>query len=434
MSLAEPERRPDTGPLHARPPRAFLPSSAEAEQEAREMPWGAHLPTYHQWLSEARTYLLWHFPFFGRLAMRMNFEITESVETAAIRADATCYFNPTFLERLSVEGRAFVIAHELCHVAFAYFDRVADRMADLFNAAHDYVINQILVDAGLEPPDGLKLLLDPQYKDMSAEEIYDLLRAKNPEGLGWAGLGFGRGLDCDHHWTSTLPDRYGLPVLTPSAWRDEMLDAIEASRFQGPGSVPVGVKRLVGRMIPPPRIPWQVVLARLAKTVLRNSTDWRRPSRRVPALRRRLERSFGFRTTLPGPRKSLAPVVVALDTSGSMSAAELKAAISETSAILALTNRPIRVLCCDAEVHVDVDIRRAEDLEVRGGGGTCTRPVFERIGRDSAQNRPSLLVYFSDLWATFPTEAPPYPVLWVQTKGSVARPVPFGSVVLYERP
>ena len=434
MSLAQTEGRPESGALDAGPLRAFVPSSAEAEQEARELPWGAHLPTYHRWLSEARTYLLWRFPLFGRLAMRMTFEITEAVETAAVRADATCYFNPAFLERLSIEGRAYVIAHELCHVAFGYFDRLGDRIAGLFNAAHDYVINQILVDAGLEPPAGLSLLLDPQYKDMSAEEIYDVLRANNPEGLGMQGLGFGRGLDCDHHWTSSLPDTYGVPVLTPGQWHDEMLDAIQDSRFQGPGSVPVGVKRHLGRMGPRPRIPWQVVLARLTRTVSRNSTDWRRPSRRVPALRRRLERLGGFRTTLPGARKSLAPVVVALDTSGSMSVRELKSAISETSSILAMSNRPIRVLCCDAEVHVAVDIRRVEDLEVRGGGGTCTRPVFERIERDSAHNRPSLLVYFSDLLATFPTETPPYPVLWVQTKGLVARPVPFGSVVLYERP
>jgi hypothetical protein len=39
------------------------------------------------------------------------------------------------------------------------------------------------------------------------------------------------------------------------------------------------------------------------------------------------------------------------------------------------------------------------------------------------------MVFLTDLWGTFPDDAPPYPVIWASTD---ARRVPFGQVVPME--
>ena len=62
------------------------------------------------------------------------------------------------------------------------------------------------------------------------------------------------------------------------------------------------------------------------------------------------------------------------------------------------------------------------DVELRGGGGTNFRPVFDWVkAQDSA---PGLLIYFTDGEGTFPEREPDYPVSWL-VKGKAK--VPFGQ-------
>jgi hypothetical protein len=182
--------------------------------------WAHRVPEFLELLSDARTLLLMKHHFFGRLAMRMRFEITEQVETAAVRADAVCFFNPHFLEKLDISERAFVIAHELCHLMYGHFDRVSTKVWPLWNAAGDLQINAALARAGLKPPTrpGLEPLYDERFEDWSDEQIYWYLEGKTLEevylaiGVKWwceEGEGMGTpGGDCDFAATDTLRRLY----------------------------------------------------------------------------------------------------------------------------------------------------------------------------------------------------------------------------------
>ena len=64
-----------------------------------------------------------------------------------------------------------------------------------------------------------------------------------------------------------------------------------------------------------------------------------------------------------------------------------------------------------------------------GGGGNDFNPLFEYI-RDQKLN-PNVLIFFTDGYTICPEEKPPYPVIWMLTKGGVA-PVPWGQVIYYE--
>ena len=75
-------------------------------------------------------------------------------------------------------------------------------------------------------------------------------------------------------------------------------------------------------------------------------------------------------------------------------------------------------------------IWRRGDLPLKlnpiGGGGTDFRPVFDWV---ASEPDPCCLIYFTDLECDrFPSDAPDYPVLWVQT-GDTGGLVPFGEII-----
>jgi predicted metal-dependent peptidase len=62
-----------------------------------------------------------------------------------------------------------------------------------------------------------------------------------------------------------------------------------------------------------------------------------------------------------------------------------------------------------------------------GGGGTDFRPCFRWLEEQGIT--PQTLVFLTDLCGTFPSDVPPYPVLWASTD---KRDVPFGQVIPME--
>jgi predicted metal-dependent peptidase len=67
---------------------------------------------------------------------------------------------------------------------------------------------------------------------------------------------------------------------------------------------------------------------------------------------------------------------------------------------------------------------------VQGGGGTDFRPFFARIPSYRPPWQPSVAIYLTDGYGTFPQRAPRCPVLWVVTAGGRAlEQFPFGRAV-----
>jgi len=99
------------------------------------------------------------------------------------------------------------------------------------------------------------------------------------------------------------------------------------------------------------------------------------------------------------------------------------------------------VIWCDASVDRVDELDDASDLEWlrknpgKGGGGTDFRPVFEEIAEMGLE--PDALIYFTDSYGSFPTEAPTYPVLWGDITGKpedeARERYPFGDVVCIPR-
>ena len=356
------------------------------------------------------------------------------------------YYNAEYIEDLSVEQVQFVLSHEALHCALSHFSRRLHRDKNRWDLACDLAINPLLVADGLIPvPEAL--LLD-QFEGMTAEEIYPMLDEhedltpqdehlydeddKDSEG-GQTGEASGQG-DSDpqgggkeggHNPEQDQKEQGNGGADKPSPLskdEQEQLSVQWAQRMAGAAQTAMQAGKLSGslaRMIDhllQPQLPWRMLLARYMTATARDDYNYTRPSRREGS------------AIMPSLKSHELKVVVALDTSGSVSDKEMRQFLSEINAIKGQAHARIVLIACDAKVD-DAGpwtYEPWEDFtlpqEFPGGGGTDFRPAFEWMQGQSPQ--PDLMLYFTDAQGTFPELEPSYPVIWL-VKGK--QKVPWGQ-------
>ena len=124
--------------------------------------------------------MLVKYPFFGSVVANVDYKEDKEIPTAGTDGE-TIYYNPEFLERLSVEEQIFIFVHEVCHIAFNHILRSDGKDQKLWSIATDGVINQFLKSDGLKmAPDGVDI---PDAIDYDAEQLYEkLLKEKQQNG------------------------------------------------------------------------------------------------------------------------------------------------------------------------------------------------------------------------------------------------------------
>ena len=116
--------------------------------------------------------MLVKYPFFGSVVASVDYKENKDIPTAGTDGE-TIYYNPKYLESLSVEEQTFIFAHVVCHIAFNHILRSEGKDPKLWNIATDGVINQFL------KRDGLKMALGgvdiAEAINYDAEQLYDKL-------------------------------------------------------------------------------------------------------------------------------------------------------------------------------------------------------------------------------------------------------------------
>ena len=391
-------------------------------------------------IRKARTALLLDHPFFGSLLFRLKSEECRSIPTMATNGVVLRY-NPAFVDTLNAATLAGVLAHEVMHPALQHHTRRAKRDPRRWNEACDYAINPLLLDAGLSLPDDV--LVDPRFRGMSAEQIYNLREAEaQPESGSGSEPEQGRNDDRDSEsndsaggendsGTPSVPESQGgIGQVIDAPEADEGSPSVEeqvrdwsvavnqaATLAQQAGKVPAGLKRTLEGAAEA-QVDWRELLRRLWSDTIPADSSWMRPNRR----------HIWSGLYLPGVvREGTGEIAIAVDCSGSVNARQLRLFEAEIRSILD-GQRPERVhiLYFDTEVH-KVDTYLAGEtlhLDPVGGGGTEFGPCFEWLNARGI--RPQTMVFLTDLYGAFPESAPDYPVLWASTGG---RQAPFGSVV-----
>lgn len=363
----------------------------------------------------ARTSLLLDQPFFGVLALHLAIVEDTAAPTMWTNGQALGY-NPAFVDTLTQDELTAVVAHEVMHCAAGHPWRRDNRDGRRFNVACDYAINGVLRDAGFKLPDSA--LLDSQYDGRWAEWIYDRL-PQSPEGEGEGdGTGTGTGTGQPSPQPGEVRDAPSdTSATSETEWQQLTKQAERVAQSQG--KLPAGLRRGIDDLTAA-RVDWRSVLRRFIQELTNADYTWTRPNVRYLA--------SGL--YLPSLRSyACGRLVVAVDTSGSVDAVLLSRFGSELQAIVDdVQPSSVDVVYCDAHVQ-RVDTYGPHDVialsAVGGGGGTDFRPVFAHVDDDG--NPPAALIYLTDMYGTFPTAMPDYPVIWCSS--STVDRAPFGDVV-----
>lgn len=363
-------------------------------------------------LSRAKTQLMLHHPFFGSLAMSLPFVEDTSIDTMCTDGKQIRY-SPDFILAHTPEQITGVVAHEVMHVTNKHPLREGKRDHRLWNIATDYAINPIIVEAGLELPDGG--LLDPQFKGMSAEKIYTLLQSGEgeiPEGEGWS---FGEIESPSNDDGSAMSDSEMDQLETEI--NVKVLSAHANAKMRG--KVPAGIEGLIDEMSTP-QVDWRDKLRVFVGGDQPDDFTWAKPNKKFMPHGIYLPTVEHF---------GAGDIVIGCDTSASVSDDDLKVFLGEINGMAQdMQPRSITVIGCDAKVQSVDYYGQGEDVQSinsKGRGGTEVTPVFDYIEEHGLPC--DSFIYFSDMYVhDFPANAPDYPVLWVSTGATDA---PWGEVV-----
>ena len=130
--------------------------------------------------------MLVKYPFFGSVVASVGYKENKDIQTAGTDGE-TIYYNPEYLEGLSVEEQTFIFAHEVCHIAFNHILRSEGKNPELWNIATDGVINQFLKRDGLKmAPGGIDMAEAISY---DAEQLYEKLLQEKQQRQQQSGQG-----------------------------------------------------------------------------------------------------------------------------------------------------------------------------------------------------------------------------------------------------
>lgn len=420
-------------------------------------------------LSRARTQLLLNQPFFGTLCLRLKLEASTSFATMATDGRRLVY-NPAFVEQLTPAELEGVLAHEVMHCALAHHCRRGERDGRLWNRAADYAINPILISNGMSLPKDA--LIDPQFVDLGAEEIYARLSKQEPgsrvpqsqpsakgqssessDGAAGASSAQASGTGTQQTPPSAQPKfEMGSPRASAPRSVDpggaheggfgEVLDAVgednkpasqaELSRqrhgwaiaaeqairsAKACGCEPCGME-LPLQDARESRQDWRAILWDFICACDPSDYRWSPPNRRFV--------SSGL--YLPSVERSgVGEIVIVVDTSGSIGQQELEQFAGEINAIASEAQpQAMHVIYCDAEVQSVQEFSASEPITLlpKGGGGTDFVPPFQWVEENGLE--PKCLIYLTDLCCDSFPERPEYPVLWVTDSRKLA---PFGETL-----
>lgn len=395
-------------------------------------------------------------PFFAHILSGVRRRIDETTPTAAVALGShgvEMRLNPDFIAGLTREQRIGVLKHEVLHLVLKHLTRAHGRDPLRWNLACDVVVNE-LVGPGSLPLGAIRRETFRNLEipaDATAEQVYDMLSSQS----------IGEIHSIVSMWVQhrTAPSSTGASDAAPEDLGDKAGTDPKAvgghsdhSAWDGRdlGSSPSAeaaeamIDDLIIRSADRSAASWGslsgVVRECIHRARERNkpNVDWRRALRifsagagrtRLVTSRRRESPRYG-RTTIPGvaedPKmpssqrlvpgnkvKRLLPLLVAVDTSGSIPNHVLKMFFDEIDAIWRL-GYELTVVTCDAAVQTIFSYKGSHSISIIGRGGTDFDPVFAWVRERSAQAFGGI-IYLTDGFAPKPEIRPTPKVLWVVT-------------------
>lgn len=365
--------------------------------------------------------------------------------TFAVDRHWRLYVDPATLAEWGPVVAGAVLVHEVCHLIRDHAGRAESLPGPVdyerWNYATDAAINDDLIAAGLPlpewvvTPEGLGLdaggveevyyaaITPPPAPREAGQDHSDGTPSGDP-GPSEVGCGSGAG-DPVQDWEPGLddPQMPGLDDGQVTITRRKVAHDVRDAISRGRGTVPAGMARWANDELRAPSVPWRKVLAGMVRraaalTAGRITYSYTRPGRRrlprivTPAMR--------------APRVTAAAVV---DTSGSMTKADLDAALAEVSGVIKAVGGTVRVIACDAAAASARHVRNARDVALIGGGGTDMRVGI--AAAEALKPAPDVTVVLTDGGTPWPDKPTRSRLIVVLTRPELAASVPAWARVLH---
>lgn len=382
-------------------------------------------------------------PFFGGLLLDLcELHEVEELPFPACTDGKNIYLHTETFGKWPLPERVFVLAHEVLHVVWQHcgrFKLYMDQGAvaglpyhpEAANLAADAIINAALRECQVGSMPSVGFLHKKIDGSMGFEEAYKIVYEENSGGGKGRGKGEGNGdgsggdspqdgCTLDGHMPSD-------PTAGPS--EAETARAIKQAQTAAKafGNMPASLEALIGQLTTP-KISWREHLRDALTKITRgnDARSWSRVNRRRLSLMGQVwPGSVGL---------TLGRVVIALDTSASVSEAEHVAFASEiTGFFTEAVPEGVTLLWIDTRVQRVDELDTIDDylgiLEraCPRGGGTAFTPAFKWV-RENMFEPPEMLIYLTDGEGDAGPEVANYPTVWVTTNALL----PWGTNIKME--
>ena len=395
-------------------------------------------------LAKASKDLMLKEPFYGLFLIMLNKQWNnQAVPTAGVSRQGInyqLYINENFWNKLNTNQHIGLLKHELLHIAFFHitdYDHLTDK--EIANIAMDIEINQYIdkdllppgpqlpesyPELKLEPKKGTQYYYDKLMQGKQAGNCPNLnaMLAAGAMGIPMPGEGNQPGggqmvkirakgggeMEVQLPDHSTWGEFEDLDEATKKLIKtqtghilSEVADQVTKSRGTVPGEMAEILKKIT--VIEEPKFNWRGYLRRFVGGSTKTFTKM---SKSKP--------NFRFQENPGMKHKTRRKILVAIDTSGSVSTNELNEFLGEMNHIHR-TGTEIMVIQCDSAISHMEKFDPKKDLEIHGRGGTSFTPVTDYY--DENFRKYNCLIYLTDGEAPAPDKCRG-PVLWVMSSQS----------------
>lgn len=410
-------------------------------------------------VSAARFRTMSEYPFYGTFIVQMGTEETQHPDKITTMATNgyRIWYNPHFVKALTMEEVIFVFAHEVLHNVLKHLVRRGTADPSLWNSAGDYVINKMLVDAGVGKFPAIGGLYDETFEGMATDQVYQILieRAAENGGGGASGSGGGSGsVQGSGGGDNGNFDQHVEIGKNPDGSTDEEVDGMTddqieesygndmdqlvqeaiklANNMDAAGNVPAAIKRMIAELNEP-RVPWRDLVHSVAQAQIRTDYSFKRPNMKLMQLSgvivptRSYDEHFEF--------------TVGVDTSGSISTELLQDFMTELYYIsTSFKSFEINVFQFDTKAYqfktfTQDNIEEIAEYEIVGGGGTDFMACWREMRKREIKPRTFIMLTDGYPWDSWGEEDYADDNIFLIHEPSAIKSkirAPFGTTVYYD--
>lgn len=408
----------------------------------------------HKKIKDAVNSLILSNPLFAAILIQQKFEACENYsENPTCSVNGQVYrFNSAFCDSCTFDENKGIAAHEGAHLLGLDHVRMGNRDPELWNIACDHVNNLLLLKEGFKFPAHIldekgnripaQIYADSRFSGMSKEDTYRQLKqekkdedkqnqsqSQKPSQAGKQGQGQGQNPSNPNQIPSCgqvkpNPASAGNPAQAQAKAKAQVEKAMSIARMAGQLS---GSMERAIHAAETPRFDWNEILHRFFQEFTANDYSFSVPNKRfvqsgliLPSLRSR----------------DLGKIILAIDTSGSVSESEVSAMVAEMQNCMETYCENgladgLTVIYCDSQIQGIETLFSGDKANPKGGGGTWFSPVFNHLQNDLGNA--ACLVYLTDGYcsesmADLETIAPSFPVMWGLIQDNPGFNPPFGEV------